>query len=384
MTQLTERDGAAPVPAKSRRIPGPHTRNYRLASSIRLPWGVGLVVLLLLALASALFLGRSPSGTLKVPAAALDYQAGISETAAQSVRRSLNEGVHDLATAAQILGATTPVSPTDLSAALLALHANHDRFSSLYVVSENGNIEASVGSPFGATLLDDRSFEQADIEEAVHQPDQSLIVQMFVPISRVGQQAHAMVGVYDLQILSSSLAGALPGDAWVMDANGRVVATASASSSVSSPGPAVQSVLASALSGRTGAKTVGDSPENQDVLGYAPVRGEGPAASLRWAVVTSRRVDTLPLPELQAKREGLLFAVLLIVVTLSVFGWLYAVVLSPILAVQREAERLAYGDLSQAVEVARYDEIGLLARALERLRIGLIRRRVQAERRPED
>jgi len=345
---------------------------------------VGLVVLLLLALASALFLGRSPSGTLKVPAAALDYQAGISETAAQSVRRSLNEGVHDLATAAQILGATTPVSPTDLSAALLALHANHDRFSSLYVVSENGNIEASVGSPFGATLLDDRSFEQADIEEAVHQPDQSLIVQMFVPISRVGQQAHAMVGVYDLQILSSSLAGALPGDAWVMDANGRVVATASASSSVSSPGPAVQSVLASALSGRTGAKTVGDSPENQDVLGYAPVRGEGPAASLRWAVVTSRRVDTLPLPELQAKREGLLFAVLLIVVTLSVFGWLYAVVLSPILAVQREAERLAYGDLSQAVEVARYDEIGLLARALERLRIGLIRRRVQAERRPED
>ena len=384
MTQLSERDGVAPVSAKSARIPRPHTRNYRLASSIRLPWGVGLVVLLLLAIASALFLGRSPSGTLKVPAAALDYQAGISETAAQSVRRSLNEGVHDLATAAQILGATTPVSPTDLSAALLALHANHDRFSSLYVVSENGNIEASVGSPFGATLLDDRSFEQADIEEAVHQPDQSLIVQMFVPISRVGQQAHAMVGVYDLQILSSSLAGALPGDAWVMDANGRVVATASASSSVSSPGPAVESVLASALSGRTGAKTVGDSPENQDVLGYAPVRGEGPAASLRWAVVTSRRVDTLPLPELQAKREGLLFAVLLIVVTLFVFGWLYAVVLSPILAVQREAERLAYGDLSQAVEVARYDEIGLLARALERLRIGLIRRRVQAERRPED
>src|SRR5207247_1471499 len=142
--------------ATSGRTPRPHARNYRLASSIRLPWGVGVVALLLLAVASGLFLGRSRSGTLKVPAAALDYQAGISDTAAQSVRRSLNEGVHDLAAAADLLGATTPVSPIDLSAALQALHANHDRYSALYVVTENGHIEASLGSTAGAPLLDDR------------------------------------------------------------------------------------------------------------------------------------------------------------------------------------------------------------------------------------
>ena len=70
--------------------------------------------------------------------------------------------------------------------------------------------------------------------------------------------------------------------------------------------------------------------------------------------------------------------VLLTLLALLIFGWLYLVVIQPILRLQHEAERLAYGDLSRPVEVVRYDEIGLVARALERIRILLIRRRAQS------
>lgn len=69
--------------------------------------------------------------------------------------------------------------------------------------------------------------------------------------------------------------------------------------------------------------------------------------------------------------------VVLGVLALLIFGWLYIVVVWPVSRLQREAERLAYGDLSQNVEVIRYDEIGLIGRALERLRILLIRNRMQ-------
>lgn len=70
----------------------------------------------------------------------------------------------------------------------------------------------------------------------------------------------------------------------------------------------------------------------------------------------------------------------LALITLVIFGWIYIVILRPIARLQREAERLAFGDLSKSVEVVRYDEIGLIARALERVRVLLIRRRVQGDR----
>jgi nitrate/nitrite-specific signal transduction histidine kinase len=88
------------------------------------------------------------------------------------------------------------------------------------------------------------------------------------------------------------------------------------------------------------------------------------------------------LPETTIRRQILVFAIVLALMTIVVFGWLWILVLRPLLRLQGEAERLAYGDLSRNVEVIRYDEIGLIARALERIRILLIRQRVQRGKRP--
>jgi HAMP domain-containing protein len=53
-------------------------------------------------------------------------------------------------------------------------------------------------------------------------------------------------------------------------------------------------------------------------------------------------------------------------------------VLRPLALLEDEAERVAYGDLSRSVPVVHFDEVGRIARALERLRLQLIGRRVRA------
>jgi methyl-accepting chemotaxis protein len=78
------------------------------------------------------------------------------------------------------------------------------------------------------------------------------------------------------------------------------------------------------------------------------------------------------LPQTQAREQALLFGLLLLVLSLGVFGWLYAMVLRPLQRVRLEAERLASGDLQAPVEIRRYDEIGLIAHSLEQTRLLLI------------
>ena len=99
-------------------------------------------------------------------------------------------------------------------------------------------------------------------------------------------------------------------------------------------------------------------------------------------MVTARSVSSISLPETAARRQALIIAIALALATVVVFGWLWILVLRPLLRLQGEAERIAYGDLSRNVEIVRYDEIGLIGRALERIRILLIRQRVQPSKQP--
>jgi hypothetical protein len=59
---------------------------------------------------------------------------------------------------------------------------------------------------------------------------------------------------------------------------------------------------------------------------------------------------------------------------------LYVFVFRALFRLQSEEEHLAYGDLSRHMEIIRYDEIDLVARMLERIRLLLICRYVEAAR----
>lgn len=361
-------------------------RAYRLATSIRVPWVVGASGFLLLAIASVLLLGRSTGGAVAVPRPVIDDQAVMTQEAAQSVRRSLNEGVDDLTEAAAFVGGLNALSAgqpdqATLSSALESLASSHDRYVSLYVLRTDGQVLLSLGTqPRPDLLVTGPPFDRPGMEITFGSDGRPIIAQ-FAPIPGSASGGLALVGLYDPTFLQFPLGDFGPGNQWIVDQQGRVVATAPAGSSLPSiPTHNLNDARARGIAGDSGATVVG----NEFLLGFAPVRGAGPAGSTGWVVLSNRRVAELPLPQLDARRQGLAFGLILFTLTLLVFSWLYVVLIAPVLSVQREAERLAFGNLSEGVNVVRYDEIGLIARSLERIRILLIRRRVQPVPREEE
>jgi methyl-accepting chemotaxis protein len=190
-----------------------------------------------------------------------------------------------------------------------------------------------------------------------------------VPRSRVA----ALVGYYDAAFMRFGLDVSRPGNAWVVNGRGQAVGRRVGRRRLETlPRATLRNAAVRGASDRTGARSVGGSIDTQEVVGYAPVSGLGPAGGLGWSVVAARDVGSFSLPQTDARRQALMAGVAVGVLVLLIFGWLYLMVIGPLLRMQREAERLAHGDLSHSVEVVRYDEIGLIGRALERLRVRLI------------
>jgi methyl-accepting chemotaxis protein len=207
---------------------------------------------------------------------------------------------------------------------------------------------------------------------------EQVVIQQFAPITPAGSGSLLLVGHYDPRFLRFSLGAAIPGEAWIVNDRGEALGSVGAWKPFAQlPRQALRDAAARAVAGESGVAVVGGSIDSQELVGYAPVTGVGPAGQLGWGVVTTRSVSSLALPAGEARRQGILLGIVTAMLALLVFGWLYLVVIHPIARIQREAERLAYGDLSKAVEVIRYDEIGLVGRALERLRILLIRKSVR-------
>jgi HAMP domain-containing protein len=361
---------------RARRSRPDEPRSYRLANSVRLPVLGGLLVFLLLAAGTLALVGRTDGPTV-VPAAVLDYQEAATRDAAQSVRRSVNEGIDDLEEMARGIGVLAG-EEADLEPALRAVAETHGRYTSLYVVEPGPQVTATVGGqPFPDLVPAGDTLDSAGMLDARQAPgDRSVLIQQFASMPGRG----AVIGHYDPGFLRFPLESARPGDAWVVNRDGRMIAALGGGSPFSSlPGRALQEAARRGSAGESGARVVGGGIDTQEMVAWSPVAGSGPAGSVGWAVVTSRRIASISLPATDARRQGILAGALVGVFALLIFGWTWFVVVKPLLRLQKEAERIAYGDLSRPVEVVRYDEIGLTARALERIRVLLIRRRVQGD-----
>ena len=361
-------------------------RAYRLSSSVRLPWIIGLVLFLLLALAAALLVGRT-GDEVRVPDAILDYQESITQTAAQSVRRSLNEGVDDLAAFSATLAPIDPNRAVSLVGPLKGAAEVHDRYLGLYVIDAQGKVLERVPEdrPTPDTLVLVDPFEKPGMGNARRVEGSPVpIVLQYAPLPKRGGQARAVIGEYDPSFFRFPLVVADPGEVWLVTSEGRVIGSRGGFTAFQElPRRTLREATARAAQGESGSTVVPGSAGRQEIVAFAPVGGTGPAGTLGWSVVTARSVDSVSLPETNARRQGLILAIVLALTTAVVFGWLWIFVLRPLLRLQREAERIAYGDLSKNVEVIRYDEIGLVARALERIRVLLVRQRVQGDRPPQ-
>ncbi len=362
------------------------TRTYRLANSVRLPWLVGLVLFLFLALAAALLVGRT-DGEIQVPQAVLDNQELVTQSAAQSARRSLNEGVDDLAAFSATLGALDPGQVGSLAGPLGGAAEVHGRYVVLYAIDAQGNVTASApeGKPTPEALKFVEPFEEPGMGNAAKIEDSPVpVILQYAPLPDEDGRARAIIGQYDPSFFRFALAAAEPGEVWLVNGDGRVVGSRGGFTAFQElPSRPLREAAARAAQGESGTTVVPGSRGRQEIVAFAPVSGTGPAGELGWCVVTARYVDSVSLPETNARRQGLVMAAILALTTVLIFGWLWIFILLPLFRLQGEAERIAYGDLSRNVEIVRYDEIGLIARALERIRVLLIRRRVQGGQPPQ-
>ena len=360
-------------------------RTYRLASSVRLPWIVGLVLFLLIALAAALLIGRR-NDEVQVPQAILDNQEVITQSAAQSVRRSANEGVDDLAAFSSTLAPIDPNRVTSLAGPLEGAARIHSRYLGLYTIDEQGEVVSAAGKgrPVPDPLRFVDPFAEAGMGNAAKVEGSPLpIILQYAPLPRQGGQARAVIGEYDPSFFRFPLSVADPGEAWLVTGGGRVIGSRGGFTAFQElPRRPLREAAARAAQGESGTTVVPGSLGRQEIVAFAPVSGIGPAGELGWSVVTARSVDSISLPETNARRQGIIVAIVIALTTAVVFGWFWIFVLRPLFRLQSEAERIAYGDLSRNVEVIRYDEIGLIARALERTRVLLVRQRVQGDRPP--
>lgn len=352
-------------------------RTYRLANSIRLPFFLGGAALLITAAATSLLVGRVQSGEIEVPDVVLDYQEGVTTQIAQSVRRGVNEGVVDLDQLARTLGdvgADAPGADDRLEGLLSDLADGHGRYRVVYVIDRSGTVVANVGDGADPSLVADEAFDRSGIAALVERSGVPVIPQY---AAAPGGDL-AVVGHYDHRFMGFAMESARPGEAWVVDGDGRIISASGPFSPLAElPRRSLREAAESASAGRSGTSRTGGSLDSDEIVSFAPVAGAGPAGQLGWSVVTSRRVPTMSLPQVDARRQGFTAGIVTLTLVVGVFAWLWLIVVRPILRLQKEAERLAYGDLSTPVELIRYDEIGLIARALERIRISLVRRKVQ-------
>lgn len=364
---------------RAKRTDPSEPRSYRLANSVRLPWAIGLAAFLLLALGGGILSGRGSQEEFEVPAVLLDYQQSIANDAAQSVRRGVNEGVDDLTEIAVVLETSSGTTPGALQDALASVGELHGRYTSLAIIDAERKVVAKVGAEPDLSVLEpEPPYRDPGMSDAVLDGSgEGLLIPQFSPLEVSGER-WTIVGFYDPEFLRFPLEGALPGEAWVVNRDGRIVGgVATAPPLGTLPRSALREAASKAVAGNSGAFSGGGSLDSQELVSYAPIAGIGPSGQLGWGVVTTRSAQTFSLPATDAERQGMLLSIVTGILALIVFAWLYIVILRPIFLLQKEAERLAFGDLSKTVEVVRYDEIGLVARALERIRILLIKKRVQ-------
>ncbi|MFJ8313458.1 MULTISPECIES: HAMP domain-containing protein [unclassified Streptomyces] len=353
----------------SRRGVGPDTagsrRARRLASSVWLPWAAGVLALLTIA-GAALAVGGRVQGGVTVPAAVLDSQQQVTVGAAQHVRRAIRAGELDLSQLAAGLSLATDTARFD--GQLKDFRKRYGRYRAVYVLDADRRVVAQVGGRPHPERVPDRPVRAGSTDALA--VDRLPVVVQHAPFTYGNGSRAIAVAEFDLTNLKHAFDAVLPATAWVVDAKGEVIAStagftvfqklerAELRSAAGSDRPAVS------LAG-------GGSVDAREIVAAAPVRDGGKTPGPSWRVVTARSVNTVLLPETQARDQAKLAALAVAVVAVAVFGWLYVMWLRPLRRLVGDAERIADGELRTGVEVRRHDELGQVARSLERIRLGL-------------
>lgn len=340
--------------------PNPGRATVRsLPGGVVVPWLAGLVSLLVVAAGTLVVLGRT--GDSAVPRDLVLTRASLASATAESVRKGLDEAVDDLAVLADVLDERDESQWARLMADFVELH---DRYPVVYVLDEDRapSHVAGTGSPRPAQVPD--PLPQSPGLAAPVDAGQTPVLQAWVPLEAADGTRRLLVGRYEARFFGVALSQLAPGTAYLVDADRRVVGATTGFLAFEALPAMLDDPAQRVLEGPD---WVGDV-EGRVVRTASAVRGESPAGRLGLAVVSGVDVRSLALPSYEARRLMVLVSSLAALLSLLSFFWFYLAVVGPVRRVAREAERIAFGDRSSPVHVVRYDEIGLVTRALERCR----------------
>ncbi|MEV0373378.1 cache and HAMP domain-containing protein [Streptomyces sp. NPDC050636] len=365
-----------PEPAQPvRRRPG--ARALALVCALVIAaWGVPLLFLL----------NRVPAAKA-VPAAAIADQQARTEAAADRVRRSLGRSCTDLAAAASAIAGAPRERATEV---LRRERADHPTFRSLYVLDRTGAIVLRVGKQPLRTLV------HAPTGDGVTQVNTSGTIPAIaayaqIPAARKGRDAEnakeaapaVVVAEIGVNALNSLVARQGLGRVWLTDERHRVLA-ASVGFQAFQPLPRrdltrlvarTEATPGSAGSPASAVLQAGTAPgEGPSVAAAAPLAQRGPVAGLDWRVVSAEPAAALKLAAYQLQARTILAGLLALSVGVACLGWLHIVVVRPLRAVTRCAERLAGGDHRTVLYPVHHDECGSVTRSLELLRQALVER----------
>ncbi|RSM40357.1 hypothetical protein DMA12_27115 [Amycolatopsis balhimycina DSM 5908] len=314
---------------------------------------------------AALFLGAAATVTVlpsfwpvdAIPASVAAEQQARSSLAAHQVQSLLDSGVSDLTAVATGVRMS---KDTETPAKLLSqLMSTRDRYRGVVYLAPNGELRAKSGEDVDAAAI-----KAADEPALAVDTPQGGSPRVFVSAPVTGEKAGRLIAEFAPSALSGPLSSAGPGNTWFLDADREVIGTTTASGLSSRPD------LAQAVRDAAGGPghALRDVDGGRHLVSWAPVT----STLLTGLTVVTDRPETPP-THLNEKRDLILLGTLIAVLTIVIFARLYVVVIRPLSALAEVAERLGRGDTGAPVIVRGYDQLGLVARGLERTRRDLIR-----------
>ncbi|MCQ4079539.1 HAMP domain-containing protein [Streptomyces sp. RB6PN25] len=326
-----------------------------------------------------LFVDNRADPATAVPATVVTDQQARTEAAADRVRQSLDASSTDLTDVASLIAGK---SPADERRTLRRTLTDHRQFRSLYLLDGTGKILLRVGETPLRTLV------HAPTGSGITRVNTSGRIPAIAAYSRIprvkGSGAAAVLfGEIDVKALDSLLPAPGLGSVWLADDHHKVLAasvgfrafqalpasgfTRLAADSEGAPGTAgiaVSAVLPTGASASSG----------PSVAAAAPLALTGPAAGLGWRVVAAEPAQALNLTAYQAQWRTMLAGLLALALGVACLAWLHIVVIRPLRALTRLAERLAGGDRRTVLYPVNHDETGSVTRGLELLRQALAER----------
>ncbi|MFM9441880.1 cache and HAMP domain-containing protein [Streptomyces acidiscabies] len=301
-----------------------------------------------------------------VPRLISDDQRQRTATAADRMRRGINDAYADLTRLATVIDASRPEKAREVLDRSLE---RHGRYRSLYVVDGSGAILAQAGG-------EPRTSKKARLRSGVTQTNTSgtepvlaAVAAQPVKGARTKAERHYVVGEFKVQYLTGILNRPGLGSVWLVDSEQRVIASNKGFVAFDRvPDRRLRTRLRDDRTAK-GSADVLLGRRDPAIAAVAPFSGKpGVASALGWKVASIRPVFWIGLPQYEAQRRIMLVGLLGMTAGALCVGWLHLIVVRPLRDVARGAEALAAGDRGTVLYPRHHDEVGSIARGLEVIR----------------